>query len=275
MDGRITKPTSVFGEVAGADVARWTLSLLDKSTGASAPIATGDSAVGPGVLGTLDPTLLDNGFYALVLQAWDASGNQAQDSRTVMIDGEMKLGHFSLSFEDVSLPMAGLPIRVTRTYDTRRRNERLDFGFGWSVDYQNLRLTESRAPGYSWTLVSERNGYFGNWCVRPNGDPIVAITAPDGKLLKFRAKAMPECQFLVPQTDVQLVFEPLPGTDAQLEQTDYDTVRLASVAGSGVYNSPGRLRRLPGTGEPEPLPPQTAGRHGLFSDPGRGPHQGC
>ncbi|MEO8159926.1 MAG: RHS repeat-associated core domain-containing protein [Arenimonas sp.] len=222
--------------MAGDDVARWTLSLLDKSTGTLSPIAQGDSAAGPGSLGMLDPTLLSNGFYTLVLQAWDASGNQAQDSRSVMVDGEMKLGHFSLSFEDVSLPMAGMPIRVTRTYDTRRRNERLDFGFGWSVDYQNLRLTESRAPGYSWSMLLERNGYFGNYCVRPNGDPIVAVTAPDGKLLKFRAKAVPECQFAAPQPDVQIVFEPLPGTDAQLDQTDYGIVRLTQVGGTGVYN---------------------------------------
>ncbi|MFA6984719.1 MAG: Ig-like domain-containing protein [Arenimonas sp.] len=236
IDGRVTAPTSVTGQVLGDDVARWTLSLIDKSNGVMTAIAQGSQASGPGVLGQLDPTLLSNGFYTLVLQAWDAGGNQAQDSRSVLVDGDMKLGHYSVSFEDVSIPMAGFPLRVTRTYDTRRRKERLDFGYGWSVDYQNLRLTESRAPGYSWTLVSEREGYFGNWCVRPNGDPIVAITGPDGELMKFRAKALPECQFLVPQTDVQLVFEPLPGTDAQLDQTDYQNLRLASVAGSGVYN---------------------------------------
>jgi RHS repeat-associated protein len=236
IDARVTAPTPVFGEVAGNDVARWTLSLQDKATGALTPIANGTSASGPGVLGTLDPTLSTNGFYTLILQAWDQGGNEASASRTVLIDGEMKLGHFSLSFEDVSIPMAGLPIRVTRTYDTRRRNERLAFGWGWSVDYQNVRLTESRAPGYSWTLVSERNGFFGNWCVRPNGDPIVAVTGPDGKLMKFRAKASPECQFAAPQPDVNIVFEALPGTNAQLEQTDYDIVRLTQVAGSGVYN---------------------------------------
>ena len=236
IDGRVTAPTAVVGQVLGDDVARWTLSLIDKSTGAMTAIAQGSQASGPGVLGQLDPTLLSNGFYTLVLQAWDAGGNQAQDSRSVLVDGDMKLGHYSVSFEDVAIPMAGFPLRVTRTYDTRRRNERLDFGYGWSVDYQNLRLTESRAPGYSWSLLSERNGFFGNWCVRPNGDPIVAITGPDGELMKFRAKASPECQFLVPQTDVQLVFEPLPGTDAQLDQTDYLNLRLASVAGSGVYN---------------------------------------
>ncbi|MGH8029135.1 MAG: DUF6531 domain-containing protein, partial [Arenimonas sp.] len=235
-DQRITAPTPVMGQVSGSGVARWTLSLLDKSTNVTTPIAEGHDVAGPGMLGTLDPTLLSNGYYAVVLQAWDASGNAALDSRTVLIDGDMKLGHFSLTFEDVSIPLGGFPLRMTRTYDTRRRNERLDFGYGWSVDYQNLRITESRPAGYSWTMQQERNGYFGNWCARPNGDPIVAVTLPDGELMKFRAKAMPECQFLVPQTDVQLVYEALPGTDAKLEQTDYQNVRLASVAGSGVYN---------------------------------------
>jgi RHS repeat-associated protein len=235
-DQRVTAPTPIMGEVSGAGIARWTLSLLDKATNAITPIAEGHEAAGPGMLATLDTTLLTNGYYAVLLQAWDASGNTALDSRTVLIDGQMKLGHFSLTFEDVNIPMGGVPLRMTRTYDTRRRNERLDFGFGWSVDYQNLRVTESRQPGYSWTVQQERNGYFGNWCVRPNGDPIVAVTMPDGELLKFKAKAMPECQFLTPETDVQLVFEPLPGTDAKLAQTDYQTVRLASVAGSGVYN---------------------------------------
>jgi RHS repeat-associated protein len=235
-DQRVTAPTPVLGQVSGDGIARWTLSLLDKSTNSMTPIAEGHAAAGPGMLGTLDPTLLSNGYYAVVLQAWDASGNVASDSRTVLIDGQMKLGHFSITFEDVSIPMGGMPLTMTRTYDTRRRNERLDFGYGWSVDYQNLRITESRPAGFSWTQQSERNGYFGNWCVRPNGDPIVAVTLPDGELLKFRAKAMPECQFLTPQSDVQLVYEPLPGTNAKLAQTDYQTVRLAQVAGSGVYN---------------------------------------
>lgn len=234
VDGRVTAPTAVQGYVQGSDVARWTLSLLDKSTGAVTPLASGNQAIGPGVLGQLDPTLSINGFYTLVLQAWDVGGNQIQDSRTVLIDGDMKLGHYSVTFEDVSIQMAGFPIRVTRTYDTRRRNEYLDFGYGWSVDYQNLRVTESRTPGFAWSLLQERNGLFGNWCVRPNGDPIVAVTLPDGKLMKFRAKASPECQFLTPQTDVKLVFEALPGTNGKLDQTDYETVRLATVAGSGV-----------------------------------------
>jgi len=30
--------------------------------------------------------------------------------------------------------IAGLPITITRTYDTRQRHEALDFGYGWSVD---------------------------------------------------------------------------------------------------------------------------------------------
>ncbi len=235
IDARITAPTSVSGKVDATDVVRWTLTAVDKVSLSTTQLAEGQASV-QGVLGQFDPTLLNNGFYTLVLQAWDAGGNRAQDTTTVLVDGDMKLGHYSVTFEDVSIPMAGIPLRVTRTYDTRRRNDRLDFGYGWSVDYQNVRISESRRPGFSWVLEQERNGFFANWCVRPNGDPIVAVSLPDGELMKFRAKASPECQFLVPQTDVQLVFEPLPGTDAQLEQTDFGSLRLATLAGSNVYH---------------------------------------
>lgn len=235
-EAKVTAPTNVQGAVTGADVARWTLSLYDKASGSTVPISEGRGAAVQGTLGVLDPTLLVNGFHILVLRAWDNGGNEASSSHAVLIEGDMKIGHYSVNFEDISVPMAGHPLRVTRTYDTRERNRRMDFGYGWSVDYQSLRVTESRTPGFSWSLLQERNGYFANWCVRPNGDPTVAVTMPDGELLKFRAKASPECQFLVPQTDVKLVFEALPGTDAQLVQDDYQTLRLASVAGSGVYN---------------------------------------
>ena len=86
--------------------------------------------------------------------------------------GEMKVGHFSITLEDVSLPLAGIPITVTRTYDSRRAHERLDFGYGWTVDYANVRVHESRRVGFGWSLQEYRQGFFANWCVLPNGEHI-------------------------------------------------------------------------------------------------------
>jgi len=56
------------------------------------------------------------------------------------------------------VPVAGIPVTISRTYDTRRRHESLDLGYGWSVDYQNVRVHESRKLGFSWKVQSIRNG---------------------------------------------------------------------------------------------------------------------
>ncbi len=221
----VTAPMAVMGAVADADLAGWKLSLFDRNGTYAKVIATGSTAAS-GELGTLDPTSLLNGQYVVVLQAWDQLGHEAKAFSNVVIEGEMKLGHFSLSFEDVSIPVMGIPLTVTRTYDTRRSGQSLDFGHGWSVDYQNVRIHESRTIGLGWSLNQYRSGFFSNWCVQPMGDPVVTIALPDGKLEKFRAKAVPECQFLVPNVDVQLAFEPLPGTYSKLERTSYGTLRL-------------------------------------------------
>ncbi|SFK25795.1 putative Ig domain-containing protein [Lysobacter sp. cf310] len=225
-DAVVTAPTTVTGSVQDADLAGWKLFLVDRDGSHAQQLASGTTAVS-GALGQLDPTRLLNGQYVVVLEAWDSAGHQSKAFSSIVIDGEMKLGHFSLSFPDVSIPVMGIPITVTRTYDTRRSHEKLDFGYGWSVDYQNVRVHESRTIGLGWSLNEYRSGFFSNWCVQPQGDPIVTVALPDGKLEKFRAKAMPECQYIVPNVDVQIVFEALPGTTSKLEQTTLGNVRLA------------------------------------------------
>ena len=62
----------------------------------------------------------------------------------MQVDGNMKVGNFSLSFTDLQIPMAGIPITVTRTYDSRDK-VRGDFGVGWRLDVQTLRLRANRS----------------------------------------------------------------------------------------------------------------------------------
>jgi RHS repeat-associated protein len=225
--GVVTAPTTVTGSVGDADLVGWTLTAIDRNGGFGRELVRGTAGVS-GTLGSFDPTLLLNGQYALVLHAWDAAGNQTKATRTVVVEGDMKLGHFSVTFEDVSVPVMGIPITITRTYDTRRSGQSLDFGHGWTVDYQNVRLHESRQLGLGWRVEQSGSGLFSNWCVRPQGDPVVTVALPDGSVEKFRAKAMPECQFLVPPSEVELVFEPMPGTYSQLVQTRYGALRVVA-----------------------------------------------
>lgn len=93
---------------------------------------------------TLDTTALLNGQYTLVLQATDVNGLTSSDSVNLLVDGDMKVGNFSFTVEDLSIPVAGIPIRVTRTYDSRRRFE------DWilaTVGVWDIRMSRWKNPG--------------------------------------------------------------------------------------------------------------------------------
>ena len=230
FEEEVTAPRDAIGSVSDPDGDLLSWSLLVQSRGADltefTTLASGTGAITDGVIGQIDPTMLINGLYSVILQATDSAGNVSQDVRVIRVTGDLKVGNFSVTFEDFSAPVAGLPVTVLRTYDSRRRNENLDFGFGWSVDYQNVRVQESRDIGFSWSLIEEDLGFFSQWCVRPNGDPTVTVRMPDGEVESFVARAEPECTQLVPTVDVAIVFDPIDGTDTTLEQTDFGTVRI-------------------------------------------------
>ena len=223
----ITAPASIRGEVLGDDVASWQLFLYDGDPkGTPQLLAEGESAFAEQSIAPLDPTLMLNGEYRILLQATDTSGNVRAADAGVLIDGAMKVGDFSMTFEDLTVPMVGLPITVVRTYDSRRRDEALDFGYGWSVGYQSVRVSEGRAAGLGWHVQSQ-GAVVPTYCVKPiSGQRTVSVTLPDGIVEQFRARAEPECQQGAPATTVALVYDPLPGTRGQLEQTSYGILEL-------------------------------------------------
>jgi hypothetical protein len=235
-DGEITAPTDIIASISDDDLLRWELWLYPSSelsvdASQMTLLASGNSTFNKQVIAEFDPTLLLIGQRSLYLKAVDAGGNVGFDTRAIEILCEMKLGHFSITFKDLEIPLSGIPITVTRTYDSRRRNESLDFGQGWSVGYQNMRVQENRPSGYSWFLDSYQSGILKlltTFCVRPYGDNIVTVTRPDGKVDRFKAKADPECNEMLPLLDVELVYEPMEGTTSTLEALHNQKGRLHS-----------------------------------------------
>jgi len=53
--------------------------------------------------------------------------------RVVCGEGNQKIGNFTLSFTDLSVPLSGLPITVIRNYDSRDKKIG-DFGVGWTLE---------------------------------------------------------------------------------------------------------------------------------------------
>ena len=148
----ITKPVEIIGTASDANLRYYRLAHRRKGSDNWHIQARQTSNVTDGVLGQFDPSLLENGIYDLLVEAMDDNGRLSTDSITLRVEGQLKVGHFSYTVEDLNIPVSGIPIRVTRTYDSRRRTEPLDFGYGWSIGYQDIKIDESRKLGQFWQL---------------------------------------------------------------------------------------------------------------------------
>jgi RHS repeat-associated protein len=212
VDTELYGPVDIVGTATDSNLAGYRLLAAPSGTMQFAEFAHGTTPVVNGALGRFDITTLNNGLYDILLEATDANGAKSQAMVTVEVIGDQKVGNFDITFEDLSVEAVGIPIRVTRTYSTRRKAEALDFGYGWSVGYQDLQIRKNMVLGLSWNVVKQ--GF--NLCLRPAGKRKVSITLPDGKLERFEAKNATDCAFAqVP--DVSIQFTALAGTNSTLE----------------------------------------------------------
>jgi RHS repeat-associated protein len=150
-DQEVTAPSFVVGTVVDNNLVEYTLSHRRGETGNFTVFARSDQNILGSPLGTFDPTLLENGLYTLRLEATDANQQTSRAEITVQVQGGMKVGVFTLSFVDLQIPVSGIPITVTRTYDSRIKSTE-DFGVGWTLDVAAGRYSHNRAPGEGWEL---------------------------------------------------------------------------------------------------------------------------
>ena len=98
-----------------------------------------------GLLGVFDPTLLQRDNYDLRVVAQDINGQTSivQLGLPVSVEAQAVLGNFRLDFTDLTIPLAGIPIQIHRTYDTLNAQRSGDFGFGWQLSVAQANLRES------------------------------------------------------------------------------------------------------------------------------------
>src|SRR5262249_51161251 len=110
VDGtRITAPTSVTGSVFSQTLASWQLAYRLAGGSTFTALESGTTNVDNATLTLFDPTLLLNGIYELQLTGTDLSGRSTSATLNVVVDGNMKVGNFTLSFVDIEVPMVGIP----------------------------------------------------------------------------------------------------------------------------------------------------------------------
>lgn len=230
-DASVTDPTPVTGSVSGGD---WKLeysmdSTDDASTRVWTAFASGSGAAS-GTLGNIDPTMMLNGLFDIRLSSTDQYGQTSRTKVSVIVERNLKIGNFTVSFTDLSIPVAGVPMEVTRTYDSRDKRVG-DFGFGWTMGLQNIRVDKSSVVGLKWyeTVTQE---VFPNYCLQAIGSHTVTVTFPGGKVFKFQPQVAPQCQRNAPITAGTLSFTPMPGTVGKLEVVGNTDVQIdGSVPG--------------------------------------------
>jgi len=169
----ITSPTKVMATIRDTDLVSWKLEytplLADGSYDPAAfvQLASGTQPVIKKSIAEFNPTQLKNDFYLLRLSAKDSENPEKQILREVIVSGELKIGLFTLTFEDLSISLAGIPITISRTYSSIDRFKGEDYGYGWRMAIKDLdpkedgnrnitlNLPDGRRVTYRYELTSQ------------------------------------------------------------------------------------------------------------------------
>ena len=184
-------------------------------------INEGTNASKNSVLGTFDPTLMENGLYKVRLIGIKEDNKEVKMTAIYLVTGGMKIGNFTLSNDDLNIPLAGLPITVTRNYDSRKSNQKGDFGNGWDLGLSNLKLEITSNIGEKgWYQQITKSGFFSLYEIKESKEHKVTITYPTGEVEEFSVGVTPNSQRLYPIENVKMTFTAKNGSKATLRDLD-------------------------------------------------------
>jgi RHS repeat-associated protein len=174
----ITTPTPIHATITDdtPQFLTWTVRIARAGTEEFTTIGSGSGAVSNAVVATLDPTLLANDVYRVQIVGDDALQTGGVEFR-YSIAGELKLGNFRMTFTDLTMPVAGIPIAVTRQYDSLD-SAGGDFGPGW-----RLGLPGKVSDGEAESAPGDPIGIFLDTPFTTNTR--VYVTRPDGRRVGF------------------------------------------------------------------------------------------
>lgn len=166
-DAEITYLFDVTGVVTSTAIADWQLDYRLKNESEWIKFQSGNTTVTNITEAQFDPTLLLNGIYEMRLSATNDFGQTASTMLNILVEGEAKVGLFSLSFLDMNVPVSGIPLSLIRTYDSRDKRVG-DFGVGWTLDILNGTYTNNRKPGDGWDITRSEDIFFKFPCSNSN-----------------------------------------------------------------------------------------------------------
>jgi len=109
--------------------------------------------------------------YDILITATDLSGNSSTYQFELDVQGNAKIGNFHLDFTDLTIPLAGIPITIGRSYDTMMAQESDDFGYGWMMSLAEGDIRETRP-------IKENESLFNNFAFR-TGTRVYTLVTKD------------------------------------------------------------------------------------------------
>ena len=217
-DGKtVTAPISIVGTAAGEEFVSYTLDYAPVGSNVYTTIKEGTEPINANVLGEFDPTLLNNGLYKIRLTVYSETQKTTTEN-VVSVEGNMKIGNFSMAFQDMDVNVAGMPLTVIRSYDSRSKETSGDFGYGWDMSTAGLTINESCSMGNYWKMETNSGGIWGNtYSVGEKRAHVITINYGNGKTDKFRAYVNNPNSMAQPGWGVTLNFRAENGTTSKLE----------------------------------------------------------
>src|SRR5262249_18492195 len=122
--------TSILGTVTGVNLDSWVLEQAPLGSERFIVLARGSTLIAGGRLADIDPLSVANGFYRLRLTATDFDGQTSSTELGVEVNSASKLHAYQRSEADLTTDLGGVPVSLTRAYDSGLRDRSGAFGFG-------------------------------------------------------------------------------------------------------------------------------------------------
>ena len=213
----VTSPIDVLGTVSGDGLVYYSLEYCLAGSSEYIEFAYGEDVVSDGVLGVFDPTMLENGYYNIRLTAYSSNYN-VSDEIVVSVEGQMKIGNYSIVFQDMDIPVTGYSLTVIRSYDSKRKHTSSDFGYGWNMTLSSIKLSESCAPGQYWSQEAVPLGYLTKYYFAEDRPHEISIDYGNGQVEKFTMELSPDQQNLYPiELGISVSYEAHGNTKSKLE----------------------------------------------------------
>ncbi|MFH1842062.1 MAG: Ig-like domain-containing protein, partial [bacterium] len=138
--------TEIRGRVQDSNLDGWTLELAPGFSEDFVTLAAGETPL-DGVLGTLDPRRLADGFYTLRLTATDISGRVSSAEAAVEANTAAKLGQYQRQETDLNTTLGGVSFAITRQYDSLEQSPGVgSFGSAWSLLGRDVGVLANLSP---------------------------------------------------------------------------------------------------------------------------------